>query len=379
MGQLISRLISYFSKPKSTASSSSNIPVTAAAGTDASATANAPATSATGEKVYSWDLRKAVDPKDYTIENKKGETIVKVPGSINGNQFIIKNLENCIVFLFDNMAILSVDDCKNCKFFFGPSKGSVFIRNCTDCVLATLCQQFRTRDCKNVTTFIVCTSMPIIEASTQMKFGCLTLNYNALNYQLKMSNLSIFNSNWSTIHDFTRVPGQSNYITLDKSHKLENYLPYPEESIKNQLGVSFDAKDTIIPYSIGSAARTSDESCLVIFFFDPTNVTLISTNASNFVKAMSTIPDIWLVNSKNFNFSELSAENVFGTKDFNKFLQKGPIIGLEYNGHDSISICQAEAQKLQLTENHIYVSPPSPNLQQRIDNFYNFSDMQMFG
>ena len=31
-----------------------------------------------------------------------------------------------------------------------------------------------------------------------------------------MSNLSIFNSNWSTIHDFTRVPGQSNYITLDK-------------------------------------------------------------------------------------------------------------------------------------------------------------------
>ncbi len=54
MGQLISRLVSYFSKPKSTASSSSNIPATTAAGTDTSATASAPATSATGEKVYSW-------------------------------------------------------------------------------------------------------------------------------------------------------------------------------------------------------------------------------------------------------------------------------------------------------------------------------------
>lgn len=64
---------------------------------------------------------------------------------------------------------------------------------------------------------------------------------------------------------------------------------------------------------------------------------------------------------------------------FIRIFNLGPIIGLEYNGHNSISICLAEAQKLKLTENHIYISPPSSNLQQRIDNFYNFSDMQMFG
>lgn len=44
-------------------------------------------------KVYSWDVRKKVDPKDFTIENKNGETIVRLPGTINGMQFIIQNLE----------------------------------------------------------------------------------------------------------------------------------------------------------------------------------------------------------------------------------------------------------------------------------------------
>ena len=37
--------------------------------------------------------------------------------------FFLKSLKNCSVYLFDHVAQLSVDDCKNCKFFIGPSKG----------------------------------------------------------------------------------------------------------------------------------------------------------------------------------------------------------------------------------------------------------------
>lgn len=107
------------------------------------------------------------------------------------------------MYLFDNIAQISIDDCKNCKFFIGPSKGrldntffknlipksliyfieisSLFIRDCNDCVLTTICQQFRTRDCKRITTFISCVTQPIIEASTYMKFACITVNYNQLN------------------------------------------------------------------------------------------------------------------------------------------------------------------------------------------------------
>lgn len=43
--------------------------------------------------MFKRDLRKKVDPKDYSIENKNSETFVKMPGTINGMQFIIQNLE----------------------------------------------------------------------------------------------------------------------------------------------------------------------------------------------------------------------------------------------------------------------------------------------
>ena len=39
------------------------------------------------------DKRDKVDPKDYTIENLTGQVIGRLPGTINGQQFIIQNCQ----------------------------------------------------------------------------------------------------------------------------------------------------------------------------------------------------------------------------------------------------------------------------------------------
>jgi len=39
------------------------------------------------------DKRAKADPKDYMIDGQNGETFYKLPGSINGQQFIIQNCE----------------------------------------------------------------------------------------------------------------------------------------------------------------------------------------------------------------------------------------------------------------------------------------------
>ena len=63
---------------------------------------------------------------------------------------------------------MTVDDCINCKIFIGPVKvggwlvsvvatgpqGSVFVRDCTNCVVVVACGQFRTRDCRNLDAFL---------------------------------------------------------------------------------------------------------------------------------------------------------------------------------------------------------------------------------
>lgn len=51
--------------------------------------------------------KKKFNRKDYIIEKKIGETIVKVPGTINGKAFAIRYLENCTIHLFDHSAQVS--------------------------------------------------------------------------------------------------------------------------------------------------------------------------------------------------------------------------------------------------------------------------------
>ncbi len=58
--------------------------------------------------------------------------------------------------------------------------------------------------------------------------------------------------------------------------------------------------------------------------------------------------DISLVNTKKFNLSELSAENVFGDKYYCKLTQQGQLIGLEFNGVNCISVCHAVVQQMNL-------------------------------
>ena len=134
---------------------------------------------------------------------------------------MIRNNQNCTVYILDHLAQISIDDCKNCKFLIGPCKGSVFIRDCSDCSFALICQQFRTRDCRKISTFMLCATQPIIESSTYMKFGCLTLDYKGLDEHMKKANITPFNNNWNNIHDFTPVPGESNFTFLNT---VINYL-----------------------------------------------------------------------------------------------------------------------------------------------------------
>ena len=69
---------------------------------------------------------------------------------------------------------------------------SVFIRDSTNCVLATICQQFRSRDCRDLYIYVSCGSQPIIESSHNIKFGCLTFNYNELYSKIDLYQLEYF-------------------------------------------------------------------------------------------------------------------------------------------------------------------------------------------
>ena len=80
-------------------------------------------------KPYSWEVADRPDPKDYMFMNKSNETLLRLPGSVNGQQFVIENCKECDIFTLDHTATVTIDDCVDCRIFLGPVESSVFIRD----------------------------------------------------------------------------------------------------------------------------------------------------------------------------------------------------------------------------------------------------------
>jgi hypothetical protein len=162
---------------------------------------------------YSWEQcasvpnkidRANINKKDFWIRDRVNEFIVRKPGQVLGEQFIIENCTNCDFYILDHSDTITIDDCKNCRFFIGPIMSSIFIRACEECKFGAIaCQQFRTRDCKNLDVLLYCQTRPIIETTTNLRVGCFNAFYFELVNQFSFAKLSVFNNIWSVFHDFT--------------------------------------------------------------------------------------------------------------------------------------------------------------------------------
>lgn len=319
---------------------------------------------------------KPFDPKDFMFERRKGEILGRMPGTIHGRQFMINNCEDCTIYLFDHIATIIIDDCTNCRFFIGPVHSSIYIRDCTDCQFVVACQQFRTRDCKKVDTFLACATQPVIESSTGMKFGCFQYYYPELEDQFHKADLSIYNNNWSSVHDFTPVPGETNYSLLPEEIKIEDRVPLPTTEPFCKLRISVSKDKSVIQKTLGSRRNPSesDEGCLIVFFNDGGQ----HYRAKKFLEQMKKFPNCRLVQCKELTMQPDDAKRVFGSDSYSQATKQGPVIGFEFTGNNCIKHCQQTViEVLQGSTGLVFVSSNKNTSHQQIENFYNYADMQM--
>ena len=84
---------------------------------------------------------------------------------------MIDNCNDCTLLVLDHCAQAQIDNVSDSKIFIGASADSVFVRNCSNCTFTVACGQLRTRDCQNCTFNLYCKTEPVIETSSNMKFG----------------------------------------------------------------------------------------------------------------------------------------------------------------------------------------------------------------
>lgn len=152
-------------------------------------------------------MRSKPNPKDFVFSTKSGETLVKQPGAIRGYDFAIENLKNCVVYLLDRSAQITVDECQGCRFYIGPVEGSIFFRDCSDCKVSVCCQQLRTKNCHRVVFNAMVASDPTIEYSDELQFGPYNFAYPKLDEHLVQSKLHVEEDHWSQIFDFNQEDG----------------------------------------------------------------------------------------------------------------------------------------------------------------------------
>lgn len=328
-------------------------------------------------KQYSWDKRREINVKDYMIENQSDSTLGRVPGQVNGQQFVIQNCKNCNIYVFDYIAAINIDDCLDCNIFLGPVKSSVFVRDCKNCKIVVACQQFRTRDCSKIDIFLCCNTQPIIEASSGMKFACYQYHYPELKMQFKMAGLSVFSNNWGTIHDFSQDPDEQHYSLLPEESKVEDYIPLPSTEQFESVTISTTQADSVVPLTLGPRRKNSDESCLVVFFNDGKNTN--STRARQFIdKLLESQPSVVLVQTRDISMEPSDALRVFGTENYSPFVQRGAVIGLEFNGEGCIELVRSALNAFQQEQIcDFFCSESRSGAEKQIEDFYNYADMQM--
>ncbi|KAG7390621.1 hypothetical protein PHYBOEH_006961 [Phytophthora boehmeriae] len=147
--------------------------------------------------------------EDFIFSNiQTASFLAKLPGSINGQQFLIEDCHNCDIFLLDHCTSVQIDACVNCRIVVGPCESSVFLRDCKRCTLVCAVQQFRARDCEDVDVYLYSATEPIIETSSCMKFACFPLTYFSLQQQFQQAKFTPWNNHWSEIYNFTPDHGQ---------------------------------------------------------------------------------------------------------------------------------------------------------------------------
>ncbi|OMJ92722.1 hypothetical protein SteCoe_4472 [Stentor coeruleus] len=193
-------------------------------------------------------------PEEYIFKDKKNQTLIKMPNTINGQVFNIEKLSDCEIFILDISEIIYIDNCSNCKFYVAPVKSSFFIRDSQNCICSVACKQLRVKNCTNFTFFLYSSSDPHIESSFDMKFAPYNFSYPGQNVDFKKAGFDENQNRWCKVYDHSSAEGDGHFSLLPSNQfrkvekKLDGYgNPINPVPIPQQYGG--DLKAEIVPGS----------------------------------------------------------------------------------------------------------------------------------
>lgn len=252
------------------------------------------------------------------------------------------------------------------------------MRNCTDCRFVVACQQFRTRDCSDIDVAIYCQTLPIIEATSAVRFSCFFGSFFGLEGQFNGAELGVYNNNWSRIHDFTPgAGGGTNYeIVAKRPAWADDFFAHAPEDVAS-LCIKIDPAVATVPVTLGSrkaAATNPNAPSTLVVVLEPNAL----KTAKKFLRALleRNEGDFELVNTKQTSMTRAQAQSILrgAEPEALNAAENGAMVGLELYGEAAAN--KAEAILLTLSGAVWYTSPVAEALDV-IQAFYSHTDQDM--
>ncbi|CAD8188999.1 unnamed protein product [Paramecium octaurelia] len=247
-------------------------------------------------KPKSWELRKK-DASKYRFYDKQDEILVKKPGEVDGEAFVLRNCVRCKIFIADFSAQILIDDCFDCQMFFAAVESSMFIRGCKRCKVITACGQFRSKKCEDIQTLLFTQSQPIIELSVRMGFGCFRGYYPQLRQHIQKAKLNIWNNTWSDLHDFDpekQAEITHFYMVLEDTRYEDMLKPLNEVlSIPNfTWAEECKTENQVIPFTSEQRKKPFHEEVLLIFYPEESSRLNVDVLSSSFQPLLKEVPQM---------------------------------------------------------------------------------------
>ena len=143
----------------------------------------------------------------FSFKDQKGQTLVKLPGTINNQVFNMEHLVDCNVYILDVSETIYVDNCVGCNFYVAPVRGSFFMRESQNSTCSVACRQLRVKNCTSFTFYLYCPSNPHIESSFDMIFAPYNFSYPQQDQDFKKAGLDPNDNKWCKVFDHSSSTG----------------------------------------------------------------------------------------------------------------------------------------------------------------------------
>ncbi|XP_008690124.2 tubulin-specific chaperone C [Ursus maritimus] len=160
----------------------------------------------------------------FGFSNVESQVLEKRAEELHQRDVLLTELSKCTIKLYGNPNTLRLAKARSCTLLCGPVSTSVFLEDCSDCVLAVACQQLRVHTTRDTRIFLQVTSRAIVEDCSGIQFAPYTWSYPGIDKDFEGSGLDRSKNNWNNVDDF-------NWLARDMASPNWSILPEEERMI----------------------------------------------------------------------------------------------------------------------------------------------------